>query len=96
MDLIFNLNSTPNWDFRWADQGSTQFPNWVATIENMIRSGQIVITSPDGYSVVESGGYTYIMGGVSAVPEPSSLVLACMATVGIAAATRSKSRRSGR
>jgi hypothetical protein len=69
---------------RWADQGSIQYPNWVATIDSMIRSGQISNMSPDGFSVVDSGGYTYIVGGVSAVLEPTSLVLACIATAAIA------------
>ncbi len=96
MDLIFNLNTSPNWDFRWADPSSGG--NWISTIDSMIVNGQIVITAPQGFEVIDQGGYTYVEGFYSsnAVPEPSSLVLACIATVGIAVAARWKSRRSGR
>jgi hypothetical protein len=93
MDLIFNLNTAPNWDFRWADP--TGGVNWISTIDAMIADHQILITAPSGYQVVDSDGYTYIMGGVSSVPEPSSLVLVTIATVGIAIAARWKQRLAG-
>jgi hypothetical protein len=90
MDLIFNLNNTPNWDFRWADPSGG---NWISTIDSMIASGQIVISSPDGFSVVDSGGFTFIMGGVSAVPEPSSLCLGAIAAVVVGGAAVARRRR---
>jgi fibronectin-binding autotransporter adhesin len=93
MDLVFSLNTSSNWDFRWADPNGG---NWIGTIDSMIASGQIVISSPDGYSVVDSGGFTYIMGGISSVPEPSSRVLACLATVSVALAAGWKNGRKGR
>jgi fibronectin-binding autotransporter adhesin len=78
MDLIFTLDSSPNWDFRWLDPASGG--NWIATIDAMIASGQIVVNAPNGYTVIDQGGYTYIEGiVVSSVPEPSSLMLACIA-----------------
>ncbi len=93
MDLIFNLNTTANWDFRWVDPNGG---NWIDTIDGMIASGQLVINAPQGYSVVDSGGYTYIMGSVSSVPEPSSLALACLATAGITVIATWKRRLKGR
>jgi hypothetical protein len=71
MDLIFNLNTAPNWDFRWADPSNG---NWVNTLDAMIASGQIMITAPNGHTVVDDPngfpiGYTYIVGGYqTAVP----------------------------
>jgi hypothetical protein len=94
MDLIFTIDTSPNWEFRWQDPANGG--NWVSTIESMIASGQIQITAPDGYSVVDQGGYTYIMGGVASVPEPSSLVLACIAAGGIVLGTEWRRRRRGR
>jgi PEP-CTERM motif len=94
LDLNFTSNTGPNWDFRWADPASGG--NWISTIDSLISSGQIVISSPDGYSVVDQGGYTYVMGGISSVPEPSSLVLAGLATAGIAAGMTWRRRRSSR
>jgi len=90
MDLIFTLNSQPNWDFRWADPNGG---NWVSTIDSMISSGQITINSPDGYSVVDQGGYTYIMSGISTIPEPSSLVLACLAAAEVGVGITRRRRR---
>ena len=93
MDLIFNINTAPNWDFRWADPSNG---NWISTLDAMIASGQIVITAPQGYSVVDTGGYTYIEGGFSAaVPEPSSLLLGGLAIVGVAIGLKWR-RRTGR
>jgi hypothetical protein len=65
MDLIFDA---AGWDFRWQDPAVGG--NWISTIDGMILSGQIVVTAPDGYSVVDQGGYTYIQS--NAVPEPAS------------------------
>jgi hypothetical protein len=86
MDLLFAAYSTPNWDFRWLDPSGGG--NWISTIDSMIADGQIVITAPNGYTVDDRGGYTYIDG--IPVPEPSSLVLACLATAGVAAGLRSR------
>jgi hypothetical protein len=61
-----------------------------------IASGQIGITAPDGFTVVDHGGYTDIMGGVASAPEPSSLVLACIAAGGIVLGTEWRRRRRGR
>jgi fibronectin-binding autotransporter adhesin len=94
MDLIFTLNSTSNWDFRWMDP--TGGGNWISRLDSMIGSGMITISSPDGYSIVDQGGYTYIMGGISSVPEPSSLVMACLATAGLAAGLTWRRRRAVR
>ena len=93
MHLFFNVNTTPNWDFRWADPTGS---NWMTTLEAMIKSGQITITAPDGYSIIDLGGYTYIEGGVASVPEPSSLVLAGLAVAGVAAGAWRRRRRPGR
>ena len=94
MDLIFNLNTAPNWDFRWADPSGG---NWVSTIDSMIVNGQIVITAPQGFELIDQGGYTYVEGLYgSAVPEPSSLVLACVAGLGVAVAVQWKRRRTSK
>ena len=87
MDLIFNINTSPNWDFRWQDPSGG---NWISTLESMIASGQIVIDAPQGYSVDDRGGYTYIDGNYSqpTVPEPSSLLIACVATLGVVLGAR--------
>jgi hypothetical protein len=91
MDLIFNLNTAPNWDFRWADPSNG---NWISTLDAMIASGQIVITAPQGYTVDDRGGYTYIDGlFATTVPEPSSLVLGGLAIAGVAIAMRRARRR---
>ena len=91
VDLIFAVNSTPNWDFRWADPSGGG--NWISTIDSMIADGQIVVSAPNGYTVDDRGGYTYIdVIPVASVPEPSSLVLACLATAGVAAGMRSRRR----
>ena len=79
MNLIFDANS--GWDFRWADPTGG---NWIGTIDGMIASGQIEITNGSGYQVYDSGGYTYVGFQSASVPEPSSLVLAVLASVGIA------------
>ncbi len=92
MDLIFNLNTAPNWDFRWLDPSGG---NWISTLDAMIAAGQIVITAPQGYYITDSGGYTYIDGNYSStsIPEPSSLVLGALAVVGVAIGMRRRSRR---
>ena len=96
MDLIFNLNTSPNWDFRWMDPSSGG--NWISTLDSMIASGMIVITAPQGFEVYNSGNYTYI-GGLftppSVVPEPSSLLLACIASLGVAAGMTWRRRHRG-
>ncbi len=95
MDLIFNLNTSPNWDFRWMDPSSGG--NWISTLDSMIASGQIVVDAPQGYNVIDMGGYTYIEGNYtqSVVPEPSSLLLACLATLGVAAGMTWRRRHRG-
>jgi hypothetical protein len=77
IDLTFTMNNAPNWVFGWADPNGG---NWISTLETMIAEGQIVITAPEGYSIIDQGGVTYIAGGY--VPEPSSLMLAAIATLG--------------
>ncbi len=97
MDLIFTSTSLDNWDFRWMDPSSGG--NWISTIDSMIASGQIDLTLLPGqsYSVQDSGGYTYIYGiGGASVPEPSSLVLACLATIGVATGMTWRRRRTNR
>jgi len=82
MDLIFSLNTAPNWDFRWADPSGGG--NWIGTIDSLIASGQIVITAPQGYWIIDQGGYTSVEGNYSsvAVPEPSALVLMYLGVAG--------------
>ena len=72
LNLQFGANSSPNWIFRWADPSGG---NWISTLNSDIASGQISVSSPDGYSVYDQGGYTYIGNPGAAVPEPSSFVL---------------------
>jgi hypothetical protein len=50
----------------------------------------------DWMSIIDQGGFTYIEGGFSAVPEPSSLVLACLASAMGAAVMVKRQRRLGR
>lgn len=92
MDLSF---TGLGWGFRWQDY---QYGNWVGTIDNMIADGQINLTIPSGYTfeVVDSGGYTYIEIVAASVPEPSSLVLACLATAGVTIALPRRRRERGR
>ncbi|MBV8130752.1 MAG: PEP-CTERM sorting domain-containing protein [Planctomycetaceae bacterium] len=94
MDLIFNLNTSPNWDFRCQNPSGG---NWISTLDSMINSGQIAINAPQGYEVIDSGGYTDIEGNSnqSVVPEPSSLLLACLATLGVAAGMTWRQRHRG-
>jgi len=94
MDLIFNLNTSSNWDFRWQDPTGG---NWISTLDSMIASGLIVVTAPQGYEVIDSGGYTYIEGNYSqsVVPEPASLLLACIASLGVAAGITWRRRHRG-
>ena len=48
------------------------------------------------YQVADSGGYTYIYGiGGASVPEPSSIVLFCMGTLGVMVAAKWRRRRRG-
>ncbi|HMF36442.1 MAG TPA: PEP-CTERM sorting domain-containing protein [Isosphaeraceae bacterium] len=88
----------PGWDFRWQDTSSN--PNWISTLDAMIASGQIELTLPpgDSYSVYGRGGYTYIGASGSAIPEPASLLLACIAGLGIAIGVKCRGRfdRSGK
>ena len=91
MNLVFTSTTPGNWDFRW--QG-----NWVDTIKSLIAGGEITMSGLPGetFNVASGGdGFTYIFGvGGQAVPEPSSLVLAAIATAGVAIAM--KRRRTGR
>ena len=91
MDLIFAGHS--GWDFRWADPTGG---NWISTIDSMIASGQIEITNGTGYQVYDSGGYTWVGFQSGSVPEPSSLVLAGIACVGVMIGVARRRRRSGR
>ncbi|HEV3259887.1 MAG TPA: PEP-CTERM sorting domain-containing protein, partial [Gemmataceae bacterium] len=81
LDLVFGSQTQPNWIFRWLDPAGGG--SWDAYLASLIASGQIQITAPNGYSVLDQGGYTYIEGGfnqpTNAVPEPSTLVLASVA-----------------
>jgi hypothetical protein len=82
MDLIFALNSNPNWDLRLLDPGGA---NWISTLQTLIAERDIVITAPQGYSLYDDGVYTYVEGGYGAAvaPEPSSLVIVCVASLGL-------------
>jgi fibronectin-binding autotransporter adhesin len=96
MDLVFSATAAGNWDFRWQDPSGG---NWISTIDGMIANGQINLTLLPGqtYAVEDSGGYTYIIGiGGSAVPEPSTLVLAGLATAGVAVGLTWQRRRTRR
>jgi hypothetical protein len=97
MNLVFTSTALNNWDFRWADPATGG--NWVNTIDSLITAGEIKLSLLPGetYMVGDSGGYTYIFGvaGQAAVPEPSSLVLAGIATAGVAIAMKRR-RRTGR
>ena len=94
MDLVFTSTALDNWDFRWRDPSSTS--NWISTIDSMIHDGQIVLSLLPGqsYQVADSGGYTYIYGiGGASVPEPSSIVLLCMGTLGAVVVTKWQRKR---
>ena len=94
MDLIFTSTAPVSWDFRWKDPSSTQ--NWISTLDTMITDGQIVLSGATSYSVVDQNGYTYIEGFASqSVPEPSSIVLMCLAGTGMAAGAAWRRRRQG-
>jgi len=93
MDLIFTLNNGLNWDFRWLDPSGGG--NWVSTLESMIAGGEIVITAPQGYFVSDQNGYTYIASAGQGVPEPSALVLAAIATMGVIVGAKWARRRTG-
>ncbi len=91
MDLIFAGHS--GWDFRWADPTGN---NWISTIDGMIAAGQIEITNGSGYQVYDSGGYTYVGFQSASIPEPSSLILAGLASVGVAFGMMWQTRRTSR
>ncbi len=94
MDLIFTPSSTPNWDFRWQDP--TGGGNWISTIDGLIAGGQIQITAPNGYSVVDNGGYTYIDGTPQGiVPEPSSVIMLSLGALGVLGMMAARRRRAG-
>jgi hypothetical protein len=94
MHLIFTSSTPGSWDFRWADPSNG---NWITTLQQLINAGQISFTLPQGftYSLVDTGGFTYIEEVALAVPEPSSLVLALLGTVGMVIGVQRR-RRSGR
>ena len=88
MNLVFTSTAPNNWDFRWKDPATGG--NWVGTIDSLIGS-QITLSLLPGetYQVGDSNGYTYIYGVAGqSVPEPSSLVLAGIATAGVAIAMK--------
>ncbi len=91
IDLIFSANMGIDWAFRWQDPATGG--NWISEIDALIASGNIVISSPYGYSVYDSGGYTYVGYDNTAVPEPSSLALCGLgvAFIGLRAWRRRKS-----
>ncbi len=94
LDLVF---TSTGWDFRWLDPSNGG--NWISTIDDLITAGDITISLPAGFSyeVADQGGYTYINGITGAsVPEPSSLVLAAMATAGVAVGWRWRRSRPRR
>jgi hypothetical protein len=72
--LDFGNQSLPNWIFRWKDPDGG---NWDAALANLITGGRIVVSAPNGYSILDQGGYTYIEGGFVApnTPEPASAAL---------------------
>ncbi len=91
MDLVFTSTTPGSWDFRWKDPSST---NWISTLDTMIKDGQIVLSGATTYSVVDQNGYTYIEGYTTqSVPEPSSIVLMCLAGAGMAAGAAWRRRR---
>ena len=53
MNLLFTLNT--GWDFRWLDPSGGG--NRISALDSMISDGQIVISSSDGYSVIDQGEY---------------------------------------
>jgi hypothetical protein len=84
LDLAFGNQSFPNWIFRWADP--TGGGNWDAALANLISGGRIVISAPNGYSILDQSGYTYIEGGVVAppsTPEPASAALVGLGLIAI-------------
>jgi hypothetical protein len=84
LDLAFGSQTQPNWIFRWADPSGG---NWDATLANLIGGGRIVVSAPNGYSVLDQGGYTYIEGGVvipPSTPEPASAGLVGVGILGLA------------
>ncbi len=91
MNLIFTSSLTSNWDFAWKDPSANA--NWISTLDGMITSGEIKITSADGYHVFDNGGYTYIAGG--AVPEPSSVIMLSLGVLGVAGVMAARRRRAG-
>jgi hypothetical protein len=93
MDLVFTEGG---WAFRWQDPTTG---NWISTLESMIADHQIMLTLPAGetFQLSDSGGYTYISAvTAAAVPEPSSLVLALLALVGVTAGVAGRQRRTAR
>jgi len=85
MDLIFSIQSDPNWIFRWEDPAGGG--NWIDEIDSLIADGSINVTAPNGYSVVDQNGYTYVEGGVSSVtptPEPAGEGLMGLGILGVA------------
>jgi filamentous hemagglutinin len=83
LDLAFGSQIQPNWIFRWKDPAGG---NWDTTLAGLISGGRIVISAPNGYSILDQGGYTYIEGGVVApsVLEPASAGLVGVGILGLA------------
>jgi len=82
--LDFGNQTQPNWIFRWADPASGG--NWDSALANLIGGGRIVISAPNGYSILDQSGYTYIEGGVVSppgTPEPASAALVGFGLVAI-------------
>jgi hypothetical protein len=99
MNLIFTSIAPGNWDFRWKDPSTGG--DWVNTLDGLIAGGQIHLTLLPGEDVRVANnpndGYTYIYGiGGASVPEPSSLVLGCLAVAGLATVKAWRRRRPRR
>ena len=85
--FALDLSSQPGWIFRWQDAGGS---NWDNTLAGLIAGGQVVVNAPNGYTIYDQSGYTYVG---NAVPEPGAIALLLAGSLALVPVIRQRMKK---